>query len=542
MRWIAQLMVVVATAAGPAAEAADADKLTFLDQGWTPADRQQSYLTPPGSQLLPYDWFLALEQPFAAKPFRDRDFLEGFQLLWDAPNPAGNPDGLPLGFLKDTGPKGTAFVGATCAVCHTAEIHFNGARLRIDGGPGLVGYSDFREAFTDALRATDADPGKMARFAERVLGPKHTKEQAVELRQQVRAYAEGFADFCARNRPVYMNGFGRIDGFTMLINEILGTALGEPDNYRSCAAPVSIPSLWGSAQLDWLQWNASVQNPTARNIVEILAVYGHAGIGGKGQDLHFSTTANLKNLNTTWQLLARLKPPAWPEDILGAIDRNKAGRGEAVYRREKCAECHAERPPYPLTDPNEYGKRFVKIAKTSVAKVGTDPTAAADFVNRTARAGRLAPLVGGKETLPAYELFFVAVGGLTTAGFEQAGLTDAQKLEYSGFHANVLPGRAELLAYKAAPLAGVWATAPYLHNGSVPNLYQLLLPPEERIKTFHVGGRAFDPKHVGYVTDHGPERFEFRTTVPGNGNAGHAYGTKISDRERWDLVEFLKTL
>ena len=100
------------------------------------------------------------------------------------------------------------------------------------------------------------------------------------------------------------------------------------------------------------------------------------------------------------------------------------------------------------------------------------------------------------------------------------------------------------LAYKARPLDGIWATAPYLHNGSVPNLYQLLLPAKDRVKTFYVGTRDFDPLNVGFSTDNRPGASVFDTSLPGNSNAGHdAYGTdKMTDEQRWQLVEDPKTL
>jgi hypothetical protein len=84
-----------------------------------------------------------------------------------------------------------------------------------------------------------------------------------------------------------------------------------------------------------------------------------------------------------------------------------------------------------------------------------------------------------------------------------------------------------MLVYKTRPLNGIWATAPYLHNGSVPNLYQLLKPSAERIAAFDVGSREFDPVHVGFVATPGAGSFQFRTTddtgkpIPGNSNAGH---------------------
>jgi hypothetical protein len=100
------------------------------------------------------------------------------------------------------------------------------------------------------------------------------------------------------------------------------------------------------------------------------------------------------------------------------------------------------------------------------------------------------------------------------------------------------------LAYKARRLDGIWATAPYLHNGSVPNLYQLLLPAKDRMKKFFVGTREFDPVNVGFTTDNQDNTFEFDASLPGNSNAGHdTYGTdSLTDEQRWQLVEYLKTL
>jgi hypothetical protein len=119
--------------------------------------------------------------------------------------------------------------------------------------------------------------------------------------------------------------------------------------------------------------------------------------------------------------------------------------------------------------------------------------------------------------------------------------------------------------YKPRPLAGVWATPPYLHNGSVPNLYELLSPVKERSKRFFVGRREFDPVKVGYVTkpaDGSSSGFWLDTSIPGNLNIGHEFaagyrpydpgkppseqyqggkiGPELTPAERMDLVEYLK--
>lgn len=95
------------------------------------------------------------------------------------------------------------------------------------------------------------------------------------------------------------------------------------------------------------------------------------------------------------------------------------------------------------------------------------------------------------------------------------------------------------LAYKARPLNGIWATAPYLHNGSVPTLDQLLTPAADRMDKFYVGSREFDPVNVGFDTQQGV--FLFDTHQPGNSNAGHDFGFK-EPLKRKALIAYLKTL
>lgn len=77
--------------------------------------------------------------------------------------------------------------------------------------------------------------------------------------------------------------------------------------------------------------------------------------------------------------------------------------------------------------------------------------------------------------------------------------------------------------YEARPLDGIWATAPFLHNGSVPNLWALLSPVEQRPDTFCLGGWEFDPKLVGYSTDCVDGAFELDTSLAGNRNSGHEF-------------------
>ncbi len=116
---------------------------------------------------------------------------------------------------------------------------------------------------------------------------------------------------------------------------------------------------------------------------------------------------------------------------------------------------------------------------------------------------------------------------------------------YSGFPYRFSHWR-KTNGYACQALDGIWARAPYLHNGSVPSLRDLLELPEERPQIFYRGYDVFDPKKVGFASDvgeaDGRSYFQHDTSVPGNSNDGHLYGTNLSAEEKEALVEFMKTL
>lgn len=97
-----------------------------------------------------------------------------------------------------------------------------------------------------------------------------------------------------------------------------------------------------------------------------------------------------------------------------------------------------------------------------------------------------------------------------------------------------------VVKYKARPLNGIWATAPYLHNGSIPNLKALLTAVAERPRTFRTGSREYDVTNVGFDPLTGP--FTYDTSVKGNSNQGHAFGVSLSEAQKLDLIEYLKSL
>ena len=99
--------------------------------------------------------------------------------------------------------------------------------------------------------------------------------------------------------------------------------------------------------------------------------------------------------------------------------------------------------------------------------------------------------------------------------------------------------------YVSVALDGLWLRAPYLHNGSVPSLQDLLEKPENRTQVFYRGYDVYDPQKVGFVSE-GPDAervgFKYDTSVTANGNQGHLYGTNLPTQDKQALIEYLKTL
>lgn len=534
----------------------------YLNQGWTEAERNQFYFTPQGSYLIPYRWFLALEQPYNAKPFNAPKHIDRIGYLVDEQAySASNPDGLPVGFAKEPVANGEAWLGYTCAACHTGEVRFKGKTIRVDGAPTLADFTLFNHRLIYALQQTLDHPKKFERFAKRVLTePNHSDKEA--LRAQIVARVGEMEQIFQRSKPDFPYGYGRVDAFGIIMNEVFVRDLHQPLNAKVPNAPVSYPFLWETPQLDFVQWNGSANNPFGRNVGEVLGTFGRVGLTGLAAQLG-TTTARARELLVLERLITKLTPPKWPQELLGKIDTKKAARGKALYTEfrngeESCESCHALRDAsgqYPMTlaAENFFGTRFIETKMIGLADIGTDPLTALNFATRTAFTGGLAPLLPapftGASMLPAPVLLSITVGMAANNSLARAQppFSAAERAELIGYRvkASGLPPYTpkNLAAYKARPLSGIWATAPYLHNGSVPNLYQLLLPPDQRVSRFALDSSyAFNPKVVGYVADRQRRAFRFDTQLPGNSNAGHDYGTDLDRAQRRDLLEFLKTL
>jgi hypothetical protein len=222
------------------------------------------------------------------------------------------------------------------------------------------------------------------------------------------------------------------------------------------------------------------------------------------------------NLLRVANFLKALAPPAFP----GTIDQALAARGEPIYNAT-CARCHgAAKPPFRGAD----GAWDLVGTVVPLAKIGTDRW---NFDAYTPELARVQNSLYSQYPLANSR----ACPGDPEARKYPARFTHFRKTD----------------GYANSPLDGLWLRAPYLHNGSVPNLRALLEPSARRPVEFWRGYDVYDERDVGFVTT-GPraeaEGWHYDTRLPGNGNQGHEgreYGTELAPDEKDALIEYLKT-
>jgi hypothetical protein len=538
--------------AGQASYPAKPSGAIYLEQGWSYDTAEWWYHISQGTVFMPYPWFISLEQASGDELFAASDHLERLGFLGDVPN-ATNPRGLPVGFsirqldFPERVPyqlwKGE-WVGFACAACHTGQLRYHGQQIRIEGGPAHLDIETFGEELAAALAATATSESKFKRFAARVLASgvsvtlDDLKKNFMGFLQDQLARRSLFesAQLAASEEPT-ASGLGRLDAVHRGGNLLLAGPLLEAKNYTPTTAPVRFPALWDTPYLDWVLYNASIRQPLARNVIEALGVGAPVDPSTFLSDkiLHSVLMDNVVSIHRT---LTKLKSPRWPEELFGTIDPDKAHRGEIVYQRT-CGGCHvlADRETHvPLTGAQGGGSGEIVVTTVPLAQIGTDPRQATNFAARVISLEK----IGGPSSIAYKDVAKAVSGGIVDQWKNQSAANAQAENEVDKGRQNEFRG---ILAYRARPLNGIWAMAPYLHNGSVPSLYDLLLPAASRPRIFYVGSWEFDSRRVG-VESGSPfaGAFRFDTRLPGNSNAGHEYGTDLSEADRMALVEYLKTL
>lgn len=345
-----------------------------------------------------------------------------------------------------------------------------------------------------------------------------------------------------------------------------------------------------------------------RNSGQAIGVFADLVPGKEGD-----SSVAIDNIVRLERHLATLRAPKWPTDIFPPLDQAKARRGAELFQqhcaschsgRKADDKRHVDGQGRPTAPAREDLKSPVHVRMVPLAEIATDVWMACNTYLFDAMAGpyagtqtrlfkgeRVEALARGDQVLSAMVARVLhgkaeeILRSITVDSFEgghyrpparkegptidrwttwrsKGTVSAPTAIDKAKRKADCLAqsrkldddlraGRLQknLLAYKARPLHGVWATAPFLHNGSVPTLHDLMLPARQRPDRFFIGTREYDPVKVGYRTERRADSpFEFRVRddrdreIEGNANYGHEYGTRLSDPQRWDLIEYLKSL
>jgi hypothetical protein len=305
-----------------------------------------------------------------------------------------------------------------------------------------------------------------------------------------------------------------------------------------------------------------------RNVGEALGVKARLDLvkrSGKARkpERMYDSSVLIRELHCIETTLWQLRPPLWDERVLGRIDPEKVAAGRTLFE-DNCKHCHGpyryatateraagERSRYVVDDPQPSPMKPVEwqLVVVPTTEVGTDPTVVDNFLGYTYDAGVLDPGNPFLRGIDAGNALNYVTERVIARKYDELELKPDERSVYDGF-ARPLGVRPER-GYKSRPLHGIWATPPFLHNGSVPTVYDMLLPEEERPRSFSLGNRQYDAVHLGYATDPAPDAFRFDTTLPGNANTGHQFrddggvgviGRGFTDGERYAILEYLKVL
>jgi mono/diheme cytochrome c family protein len=394
---------------------------------------------------------------------------------------------MPIGFSKVT--VGFPRVGINCAVCHAASLRVTPTDppTIYAGGPS---HQTAEQQYLRFLFACAADP----RFTADTLLAEIARNVTFStidslLYRFVIIPGTKRALLQLQDRDAWMNrnpdwGRGRIDPF----NPVKFTTLKQPVD--STIGNSDMVPLWNLKQHAGYAYHWDGLNTNLKEVVLSSAIGDGATVKWVDRDNRKwdnTDPREMSSLRRIQNFIEGVPAPKYPFPV----DRGLAAEGSQIYA-DHCASCHAPG-----------GGRTGTIVPAT--EVGTDRH-------------RL------EMWTPASATAYNAYG-------------EGHDWKFSHFRTTN--------GYVSVPLDGVWLRAPYLHNGSVPNLEALLEPVDRRPSRFWRGYDVYDPVQVGFVTD-GPAAqaagTSYDTAQPGNSNAGHTYGTDLPPQDKRALLEFLKTL
>ena len=573
--------LVAATAISIRAEA----QTVYINQGssWTADLRQEFYTQDQGARIMPIAWMRTLSLPDGQAFLHDSLARYGY-----LPLPGRQQADLPVGFTTN-GSGADMAVGMTCAACHTRQIDVSGTAYRIDGGPAIVDFQSFLKDLDDAVLAVLDTSASFDAFAKAVLGANASAAEIAVLNKEVAVWSKRYHTLIDRSLPDPSWAPARLDAVSMIFNRLAGLDIGAPeddylipDNIAVADAPARYPFLWNAARQDFTQWPGFAANGNdllglSRNLGEVYGVFGEfhplpqSGLLFN-RDFISHNSANWQGLKALEEWIWDIGAPQWPWEL----DHTLAAQGEIVFNlpteQGGCVECHGKKK-------GKFRSIYHTTFATPILDVGTD-IRECQILKRQVQTGVLngakIPLIGTTlgEQAEAFDVLAVSVIGAivqhSLGSYDDkmldaakaaaqtpdraddmetlAPFTDLRGAFPTGDNAGLLKSMAtdSSCAYEARVLDGIWAAAPYLHNGSVPTLAELLKSPDQRIASF-TPGPSYDIESVGMAADQTVFDQVIQTTgcddlASGNSRCGHDYGTNLSDADKAALLEYLKSI
>ncbi len=542
---IAMLVAGVSVAAFAKSTATTTYSVT-LDDGWNQTQRDLYDYTAQGVNLMPAAWLEALEAPDrGGRRFMSPEHLAPMGFLYASTDDRkDNPYHWPVGFTIDRETGRVPMGGFNCALCHNAQIQYRGQAVTIDGGSTDIDPAVFANELQRAVVATARDPERLKRFRARAVALGYPDRgfdaQFDVLYKKLRAAQEN------RNKEKMnaLHGPGHMDAVSSIANNIFAIGLGVPSNARAANAPVNAPYLWDMWLFDYVQYNSSASGQAFMNR-DVSQVIGQGGVLQvvdpdkpfqlRPESRRWKTTVRPRALYKIRAALDVLKPPVWPEQVLGKIDRPLAASGRTLFE-QNCARCHGVQV-IAGSNPSIW-----HIPVIPLDRIGTDPNHAVNYAGFRFDATK----VGLSRMTGVSEGLRVVTAAVKRQAYIDAGIPSSEWAKYDGGKdvTEYSP-----CGYRSRPLVGVWATGPFLHNGSVPTIYDLLS--ERRPAKFVYGSKEFDPTKLGFSQTGGPGTAVLDTRRSGNSNAGHWFtneasrpgriGRAFSDREKFAIIEYLKS-
>jgi hypothetical protein len=438
---------------------------------------------------LPYWVWQALPALFPEK-FKGGDFSV-FGFLYET-DPQGRKRDLPIGVGRRT-VNGVELAWLNCAVCHTGTVRetADGPARIIAGMPS--NNLDLHTFITFILGIADdprLEPDSLIPAVERAGAPLDWLDRLIWRYIVIPQVRQGLLERRVRLDPLLAVqppwGPGRVDTFNpykLLQFDLPFSSLTEQEKIGTA----DFPSIFNQRPREGmhLHWDGNNTSLAERNLSAAL------GAGVTVESVDHSSIERVAN----W--LLDLAPPPSPYHP----DAKKVSAGRVIYM-DQCAGCHG----YQET------QSYV-FEGTHLGQVEPNTALAADPWRLNSYTKRLRDLQ----------------------------LTLFEGTPYQFKHFEKTDGYADL------PLDGLWLRAPYLHNGAVPTLADLLLPPAQRPKAFVRGLDVLDSEKGGFQAPscepaRQPEKgFCFDTSQTGNGNGGHLYGTELGGEDRSALLAYLLT-